>query len=162
MGEGSSPPLLITATSTNLAGVAAPDRSTNGDPEVEEGDWLGDNENSPATVSAGAGASRPLSSASSATSAAEPVRGGRIPAFNFSFAMGGWLMFYSFGVAKCLLDHGLHRVRPMRQSFIGSSAGSLAAAALALEADIDKVCECDRLRRLKAGCRVHAGEAVFS
>lgn len=48
-------------------------------------------------------------------------------------------MFYSFGVAKCLLDHGLHKVRPLQQSFIGSSAGSLAAAALALEADIDKV-----------------------
>lgn len=62
----------------------------------------------------------------------------RLPAFNFSFAMGGWLMFYTFGVAKCLLDHGLHNVRPTEQSVIGSSAGSLAAAALVLEADIDK------------------------
>lgn len=61
-----------------------------------------------------------------------------LPAFNFSFAMGGWLMFYSFGVAKCLLDHGLHKVSK-KQSAIGSSAGSLAAAALVLEADIDKV-----------------------
>ncbi|CAM9685352.1 unnamed protein product, partial [Hapterophycus canaliculatus] len=51
--------------------------------------------------------------------------------------MGGWLMFYSFGVAKCLLDHGLHNVSE-KQSAIGSSAGSLAAAALVLEADIDK------------------------
>ncbi|CAB1115596.1 unnamed protein product [Ectocarpus sp. CCAP 1310/34] len=65
----------------------------------------------------------------------------RLPAFNFSFAMGGWLMFYTFGVAKCLLDHGLHNVRPTEQSVIGSSAGSLAAAALVLEADIDKVPE---------------------
>ncbi|CAN0470255.1 unnamed protein product [Ectocarpus sp. 12 AP-2014] len=55
--------------------------------------------------------------------------------------MGGWLMFYTFGVAKCLLDHGLHNVRPMEQSVIGSSAGSLAAAALVLEADIDKIVE---------------------
>lgn len=61
-----------------------------------------------------------------------------IPAYNFSFAMGGWLMIYNFGVAKCLLDHGLHTVHP-EQSIIGSSAGSLAATALVLEADIDKV-----------------------
>ncbi|CAN0248178.1 unnamed protein product [Scytosiphon promiscuus] len=54
--------------------------------------------------------------------------------------MGGWLMFYSFGVAKCLLDHGLHKVSE-KQSAIGSSAGSLAAAALVLEADIDKIVE---------------------
>lgn len=52
--------------------------------------------------------------------------------------MGGWLMIYNFGVAKCLLDHGLHAVHP-KQSIIGSSAGSLAAAAIVLEADIDKV-----------------------
>lgn len=71
----------------------------------------------------------------SATSAEDRQR---IPAINFSFAMGGWLMFYSFGVAKCLLDHGLHKVSE-KQSAIGSSAGSLAAAALILEADIDKV-----------------------
>lgn len=63
----------------------------------------------------------------------------QVPAFNFSFALGGWLMIYNFGVAKCLLDHGLHKVDPRRQSVIGSSAGSLAAAALVLEADIDKV-----------------------
>ena len=67
---------------------------------------------------------------------AEPAT---IPAYNFSFAMGGWLMIYNFGVAKCLLDHGLHKVQPERQTVIGSSAGSLAAAALVLEADIDKV-----------------------
>lgn len=48
-------------------------------------------------------------------------------------------MIYNFGVAKCLLDHGLHKVQPERQSIIGSSAGSLAAAGLVLEADIDKV-----------------------
>lgn len=62
-----------------------------------------------------------------------------VSAFNFSFALGGWLMIYNFGVAKCLLDHGLHKVDPERQSIIGSSAGSLSAAALVLEADIDKV-----------------------
>lgn len=61
-----------------------------------------------------------------------------VPAYNFSFAMGGWLMIYNFGVAKCLLDHGLHDVHP-DQTVIGSSAGSLAAAAVVLEADIDKV-----------------------
>ncbi|CAN0388900.1 unnamed protein product, partial [Ectocarpus sp. 12 AP-2014] len=76
-----------------------------------------------------------------AKQAAEEGKNQRLPAFNFSFAMGGWLMFYTFGVAKCLLDHGLHNVRPMEQSVIGSSAGSLAAAALVLEADIDKIVE---------------------
>lgn len=68
-----------------------------------------------------------------------------VTAFNFSFALGGWLMIYNFGVAKCLLDHGLHKVDPERQSIIGSSAGSLSAAALVLEADIDKVCVCRKL-----------------
>lgn len=64
--------------------------------------------------------------------------GRAVPAYNFSFAMGGWLMIYNFGVAKCLLDHGLHDVHP-NQSVIGSSAGALAATAMVLEADIDKV-----------------------
>lgn len=50
-------------------------------------------------------------------------------------------MIYNFGVAKCLLDHRLHTVHP-EQSVIGSSAGALAAAALVLEADIDKVGSC--------------------
>ncbi|CAM9891051.1 unnamed protein product, partial [Discosporangium mesarthrocarpum] len=60
------------------------------------------------------------------------------PAFNFSFAVGGWLMFYNFGVAKCLMDHELHKVHPSQKLF-GSSAGSLAAAGLALEADFDGI-----------------------
>lgn len=72
--------------------------------------------------------------------AADDVHAPGVPAYNFSFAMGGWLMIYNFGVAKCLLDHGLHKVQPERQRVIGSSAGSLAAAALVLEADIDKAC----------------------
>ncbi|CAM9761677.1 unnamed protein product [Choristocarpus tenellus] len=63
-----------------------------------------------------------------------------LPAFNFSFAVGGWLMFYNFGVAKCLQDHHLHSVHP-RQKFLGSSAGSLAAAGLALGADFDAIME---------------------
>lgn len=134
-GEGDSPLSLLGGM--NLTGSAAPARSSNGDPEQEDVDWfeIVNGENCPA-ISAGAATSR--ASSSSATTTAASVEGQRIPAFNFSFAMGGWLMFYSFGVAKCLLDHGLHKVRPMQQSFIGSSAGSLAAAALALEADIDK------------------------
>lgn len=129
--ESGSPPSLTNAASADPAGSAP-------DPEMEHGDRfeIVNRDNGPPAVSAGAATSRP--SSASATITAAPVEGRPIPAFNFSFAMGGWLMFYSFGVAKCLLDHGLHKVRPTQQRFIGSSAGSLAAAALALEADIDK------------------------
>lgn len=156
-GEGRelSPPSLTTGVaSTNLPGSAAPDRSNNSSgPEIEAGDRFEcfDRDNSSA-VSAGA-ASHPSSASATTTAAAAPVEGKRVPAFNFSFAMGGWLMFYSFGVAKCLLDHGLHKVRPTQQTFIGSSAGSLAAAALALEADIDKASakSCFRLKTARRG-----------
>ncbi|KAG5187879.1 acyl transferase/acyl hydrolase/lysophospholipase, partial [Tribonema minus] len=65
-----------------------------------------------------------------------PERG--TPPLNFSFACGGWLQFYLFGVAKCLTDHGLHAVG-RSQKFIGSSAGALTAAGMALDADWDAV-----------------------
>ncbi|KAG5183577.1 hypothetical protein JKP88DRAFT_263026 [Tribonema minus] len=54
------------------------------------------------------------------------------PAFNFSFACGGWLQFYMFGVAKCLTDHGLHAVDEDQQ-FIGSSAGALTALGMGID-----------------------------
>lgn len=137
--EGSSSPPLTSASSVNLAGSAVPGHDNNSNPERKGGDWfeIVHGDNNPAIVSS-AGAAAGRESMAAATTAAAPVEDQRVPAFNFSFAMGGWLMFYSFGVAKCLLDHGLHKVRPLQQSFIGSSAGSLAATALALEADIDK------------------------
>lgn len=43
---------------------------------------------------------------------------GQLPS-SFSFACGGWLQFYMFGVAKCLKEHGLHR----QAKFAGCSAG---------------------------------------
>jgi hypothetical protein len=38
---------------------------------------------------------------------------------HFSFACGGWLKYYLFGVAKAIADHGLAE----NARFIGSSAG---------------------------------------
>lgn len=105
--------------------------------DQHDGDWfeIGGEDNYSTVPAEGA-------AASVAAAASAPAESRGVPAFNFSFAMGGWLMFYSFGVAKCLMDHGLHKVLPMRQRAIGSSAGSLAATALVLEADIDKVRLC--------------------
>lgn len=56
------------------------------------------------------------------------------PAFNFSFACGGWLQFYEFGCAKCLCDHGLHAVAE-KQKFIGSSAGGICALGMGLDGE---------------------------
>ncbi|KAJ0405052.1 hypothetical protein P43SY_001196 [Pythium insidiosum] len=47
---------------------------------------------------------------------------------SFSFACGGWLKMYLFGVAKALQEHDLDRDAEV----IGCSAGALAAAAMAL------------------------------
>ena len=159
--ESGCPPSLTGAASSNLAGSAAPDRANDRDPETEDGDRFeaAIREDGSAAASVRAATGRPPSASSTTAAAAPPVEGRRAPAFNFSFAMGGWLMFYSFGVAKCLLDHGLHKVRPMQQSFIGSSAGSLAAAALALEADIDKASV--RLFRFKTACAICAEKTLF-
>ncbi|GAB5035587.1 vesicular transport proteins alpha beta hydrolase [Nannochloropsis oceanica] len=57
---------------------------------------------------------------------------------SFSFACGGWLQFYMFGVAKCLKDHGLHK----EAKFSGCSAGALTALGLCVEpSSFDKAVE---------------------
>lgn len=53
----------------------------------------------------------------------------------FSFAAGGWLKIYYFGVAKKLQEDGMVD----GAKFMGSSAGSLVSAALALGLDFDKI-----------------------
>lgn len=144
-----------TTTTVEVAGVGVDSTNDNthqhGDEDDggsgDDEDWFKIVDMDITEVSAGrrqGGATTPTTGTKTATppavakQSAGPGKNQRLPAFNFSFAMGGWLMFYTFGVAKCLLDHGLHNVRPTEQSVIGSSAGSLAAAALVLEADIDK------------------------
>lgn len=72
---------------------------------------------------------------------------------SFSFACGGWLQFYLFGVAKAIKESGLHKGST---KLIGCSAGklffkidllvlrisgALAAAGLACEGDFDKAVE---------------------
>ncbi|CAM9643182.1 unnamed protein product, partial [Phaeothamnion confervicola] len=77
------------------------------------------------------------SAAAAAPTAAGPTMAPStpLPALNFSFACGGWLQFYMFGVCRCIQDHGLNHVSPAQQ-FVGSSAGGLAATALAVDADL--------------------------
>ena len=48
---------------------------------------------------------------------------------SYSFACGGWLQFYMFGVAKCLKDHRMHK----KAIYLGSSAGALTGLGLAVE-----------------------------
>jgi len=52
----------------------------------------------------------------------------------FSFAAGGWLQFYLFGVAKCLCDHELNK----NCRAVGCSAGSLAAAGVTVGGNFQK------------------------
>ena len=54
---------------------------------------------------------------------------------SFSFACGGWLQFYMFGVAKAIQERG---IRPHIKQFAGCSAGALTAVGLALDGDFDK------------------------
>lgn len=54
---------------------------------------------------------------------------------SYSFACGGWLKMYLFGVAKALQHVGADR----DARFIGCSAGALAATALALRCDFDRI-----------------------
>lgn len=54
---------------------------------------------------------------------------------SFSFACGGWLKMYLFGVAKALQQCELER----RARVIGCSAGALTATALALRCDFDAI-----------------------
>ncbi|CAM9879413.1 unnamed protein product, partial [Phaeothamnion confervicola] len=74
-----------------------------------------------------------------------------LPTFNFSFACGGWLQYYLFGVARCIQDHGLHRVAfsgPRKQIFAGCSAGALTAAALALDGDLSIAVEASKSKMI--------------
>lgn len=52
---------------------------------------------------------------------------------SMSFACGGWLQFYMFGVAKALQYQGLDK----GVKYAGCSAGALAAVGLILEGDFD-------------------------
>ncbi|CAH0476377.1 unnamed protein product [Peronospora belbahrii] len=54
---------------------------------------------------------------------------------SFSFACGGWLKMYLFGVAKALQEFELEK----NARLIGCSAGALAATALALHCDFDAI-----------------------
>ncbi|TMW63301.1 hypothetical protein Poli38472_002242 [Pythium oligandrum] len=54
---------------------------------------------------------------------------------SYSFACGGWLKMYLFGVAKALQEHELEK----NARVIGCSAGALAATALALGCDFDAI-----------------------
>lgn len=64
-----------------------------------------------------------------------PGNGKRIaPWESMSFACGGWLQFYLFGVARAIQAKGLDR----GVKYLGCSAGSLAALGLALGGDFDK------------------------
>ncbi|RLN80572.1 hypothetical protein BBJ28_00000171 [Nothophytophthora sp. Chile5] len=54
---------------------------------------------------------------------------------SFSFACGGWLKMYLFGVAKALQEFELERDARV----IGCSAGALTATALALQCDFDAI-----------------------
>jgi hypothetical protein len=56
---------------------------------------------------------------------------------SFSFACGGWLQFYLFGVAKYLQEKRLHQDAIL----CGCSAGALAAAGLACEGNFDHAVE---------------------
>ena len=53
---------------------------------------------------------------------------------SMSFACGGWLQFYMFGVAKSLQDHNLDQ---KISKLAGCSAGALTAVGIALEGDFD-------------------------
>jgi hypothetical protein len=53
---------------------------------------------------------------------------------SMSFACGGWLQFYLYGVAKAIQAKGLDK----GVKYLGCSAGALAATGLALEGDFDQ------------------------
>lgn len=55
----------------------------------------------------------------------------------FSFAGGGWLMVYMYGVAKALRELGLHE----NSQFIGTSAGCLAIVSMVGGSDFDAILE---------------------
>ena len=57
------------------------------------------------------------------------------PWTSVSFACGGWLQFYMFGVAKALQASG--HDYPTTVTYCGCSAGALAAVGLSLEGNFD-------------------------
>eukprot|EP00981_Chlorochromonas_danica_P006952 scaffold1507_cov158-Ochromonas_danica.AAC.21 len=60
-----------------------------------------------------------------------------------SFACGGWLQFYMFGVAKALQEYGLDK----GVKYLGCSAGALTAAGIAFDGNFD-----DAIRFCKEYC----------
>lgn len=62
------------------------------------------------------------------------MENGDPPWESMSFACGGWLMFYMFGVAKAMQVQGVDK----NTTYCGCSAGALTAAGLAVEGDFDK------------------------
>ncbi len=56
---------------------------------------------------------------------------------SITFACGGWLQFYMFGVGRALQKHGLDK----NIKFAGCSAGALTAAGLALKGNFDLAIE---------------------
>lgn len=56
---------------------------------------------------------------------------------SYSFACGGWLEFYLFGVAKYMQEQNLQK----GATLLGCSAGALTAAGLACNGDFDKAVE---------------------
>ncbi|KAG7385319.1 hypothetical protein PHYPSEUDO_001621 [Phytophthora pseudosyringae] len=65
----------------------------------------------------------------------EPTATVEDPALSFSFACGGWLKMYLFGVAKALQEFELEKDARL----IGCSAGALTATGLALHCDFDAI-----------------------
>lgn len=63
----------------------------------------------------------------------ERIRHGFPPWTSMSFACGGWLQFYLFGVARAVQSRGLDK----DVVYCGCSAGALAAAGLILDGDFD-------------------------
>lgn len=64
----------------------------------------------------------------------ERMDAGLAPWESMSFACGGWLQFYMFGVGKALQESGMDK----GVTYCGSSAGSLTATGLALGGNFDE------------------------
>lgn len=71
------------------------------------------------------------------------MKRGLPPWESMSFACGGWLQFYLFGVAKGLQEYGFDK----DVTYLGCSAGALAAAGLAFDGNFD-----DAVRFCKEYC----------
>jgi hypothetical protein len=71
------------------------------------------------------------------SSSSNPVSAHSLRPQSYSFACGGWLQFYLFGVAKYIQEKRLHDGAVIS----GCSAGALAAAGLVCEGDFDAAVE---------------------